>query len=233
MEKRIITALDVPDSDAMRKLLDRLPEELEIHKLGLELFCAEGPAALAPLHALGKKIFLDLKLHDIPRTVANAVRSASRHNIDMLTLHAGGGRAMIAAAVEAAADFGPDRPSLLAVTVLTSLDGNDMNELGISRSPREQVLALGRMAVAAGVDGLVCSPQEVAALRAELGPEPLLVTPGIRLPAGDPGDQKRVATPGGALRDGASHLVVGRPITQADDPAQALSAIERDIRNTA
>jgi len=233
MEKRIITALDVPSTQAMRSLLDKLPSELEWYKLGLELFCAEGPAALDPLHERELKIFLDLKLHDIPRTVANAVRSAARHNIDMLTLHAGGGRAMIEAAVEAAAESGSERPKLLAVTVLTSLDEADMHELGVERTPREQVLALGRLAIDAGVDGLVCSPREVKALREELGPDPMLVTPGIRLPDGELGDQKRVATPGGAIRDGASHLVIGRPITQAEDPALALRRIEDDIGNNA
>lgn len=230
MENRIITALDVPNTEEMRSLLGKLPRELEWYKLGLELFCAEGPAALDPLHERKRKIFLDLKLHDIPRTVANAVRSASRHNIDMLTLHASGGKAMIAAAVEAAAEFGEHRPKLLAVTVLTSLDETDMSDLGIERTAREQVLALGRLAVEAGVDGLVCSPREVKALREELGPDPLLVTPGIRLPDGELGDQKRVATPGGAIRDGASHLVIGRPITQAENPVLALQRIEQDIQ---
>jgi orotidine-5'-phosphate decarboxylase len=229
MKPEIITALDLPTSRAMRELLDKMPPELEWYKLGLELFCAEGPSALAPLKELDKNIFLDLKLHDIPRTVANAVRSASQHGVQMLTLHAGGGSAMLAAAVEAAAEFGEFRPRLLAVTVLTSLDRGDLQELGVSREPREQVLALGRLAIAAGVDGLVCSPQEVGALRRELGPGPLLVTPGIRLPADSVGDQKRIATPADAARDGASHLVIGRPITAAPDPLAALERIRADL----
>ena len=219
----------MPDSASMRSLLERLPDRLEWYKFGLELFCAEGPAALEPLHEMHKKIFLDLKLHDIPRTVANAVRSASQHGIDMLTLHASGGAAMLAAAAVAAAEFGTDRPKLLAVTVLTSLDSADLASQGINRSTSEQVAALARMAIEAGVDGLVCSAKEVGALRKELGPEPLLVTPGIRMPSGTADDQKRVATPADAVRDGASHLVVGRPITKAADPAASLSEIEDNM----
>ncbi len=229
METQIITALDVPNSSAMRELVMRLPDRLAWYKLGLELFCSEGPQSLKPLHEMNKNIFLDLKLHDIPRTVAHAVRSAGGHGIQMLTLHASGGSAMLAAAVEAAVALGPQRPKLLAVTVLTSLDSSDLARQGIARSPSEQVLALGRMAIAAGVDGLVCSPQEVGALRAELGPEPLLVTPGIRMPSGSTDDQKRTATPADAVRNGASHLVIGRPITQAADPAAALREIEANI----
>ena len=229
MKPEIITALDVPDSKAMAQLVDSLPDELEWYKLGLELFCAEGPDALQPLKDRNKSIFLDLKLHDIPRTVARAVKSACKHNVQMITLHAFGGFEMLRAAAESAAEFGETRPKLLAVTVLTSLDETDFKDLGVSRSPRDEVRELARLAVRAGVDGLVCSPQEVGALRKELGPEPLLVTPGIRLPSNASDDQKRVATPADATRDGASHLVVGRPITQASDPLAALSAIQDNI----
>lgn len=229
MTAQIIVALDVPDSSSMRGLLERLPARLEWYKLGLELFCAEGPDALKPLHEMRKNVFLDLKLHDIPRTVAEAVRSASRHGIQMLTLHASGGSAMMAAAASAAAEFGPERPKLLAVTVLTSLDIADLNAQGIGRSPSEQVSVLARLAIDAGMDGLVCSAREVGVLRRELGPEPLLITPGIRMPSKSIDDQKRVASPADAVRDGASHLVVGRPITKADDPAKALRDIEDNM----
>jgi orotidine-5'-phosphate decarboxylase len=229
MNPEIITAMDVSSSQDMTALLDTMPKELTWCKLGLELFCAEGPDSLIPLKKRGKNIFLDLKLHDIPHTVAQAVRSAARHNIQMLTLHASGGREMLAAAAKAAAEFGNARPKLLAVTVLTSLDENDFTDLGITRSPLEQVTALANLAISAGIDGLVCSAREVGALRKELGPTPLLVTPGIRLPSGTINDQKRVATPADAARDGATHLVIGRPITQSSDPTATVTAIHASI----
>ena len=229
MNPEIIVALDVPASKDIAPILARLPAELIWYKVGLELFCAEGPDALAPLHECGRKIFLDLKLHDIPRTVERAVKSAAKHNVKMITLHAAGGRAMLQAAADAAKSFGEDRPKLLAVTVLTSMDAHDLADIGVQRSPSDQVKALADLAISAGIDGLVCSPQEVGELRKRLGPAPLLVTPGIRLPGGDLGDQKRVATPGAAARDGATHLVIGRPILEASDPAAAVRAICEDI----
>jgi orotidine-5'-phosphate decarboxylase len=229
MKPEIIVALDVPSSREIGPVVDRLPQSLRWYKAGLELFCAEGPAALAPLHERGCEIFLDLKLHDIPRTVERAVKSAAKLNVRLLTLHACGGRAMLEAAALAARSAGPNRPKLLAVTVLTSMDAKDLGEVGVNRSPSDQVKALAELAIAAGIDGLVCSPQEVGDLRKRLGPEPLLVTPGIRLPGGELGDQKRVATPGSAARDGATHLVIGRPILEAPDPAAAVEAITRDI----
>lgn len=229
MKPEIIVALDVPSSREIGPLVDRLPKSLRWYKAGLELFCAEGPAALAPLHERNCNIFLDLKLHDIPRTVERAVKSAAQHNVRLLTLHACGGRAMLEAAAQAAKSAGPNRPKLLAVTVLTSMDAKDLGEVGVNRSPSDQVKALAELAIAAGIDGLVCSPQEVGELRKRLGAEPLLVTPGIRLPGGELGDQKRVATPGSAARDGATHLVIGRPILEAADPIAAVDAITRDI----
>lgn len=231
MHPEIIVALDVPASRDINPLLDRLPASLVWYKVGLELFCAEGPSALAPLHARSRKIFLDLKLHDIPRTVERAVKSAAQHNVQLVTLHAAGGRAMLQAAADAAKSCGENRPKLLAVTVLTSMDARDLNDIGVQRSPSDQVKALADLAISAGIDGLVCSPQEVGELRKRLGPGPLLVTPGIRLPGGELGDQKRVATPGSAARDGATHLVIGRPILEAADPAQAVRAINDDIRS--
>ena len=232
MKAELIVALDVPDGTAAVAAAEKLPGEVQFVKVGLELFIAEGPDVLKPIAALGKKIFLDLKLHDIPRTVERAVQSAAKHNVFMLTLHATGGRAMLRAAAEAAHAFGPTAPRLVAVTVLTSLDQGDLNDLGVQRTPAQQVMALGELAIGSGMDGLVCSAQEVDALRQKLGPQPLLVTPGIRLPSDAVGDQKRVATPASAVKDGASFLVVGRPILEAADPGAAARAVLADMWKT-
>ena len=229
MNAELCVALDVAAAAEIAPVVDRLPPEVAWYKVGLELFCAEGPAALRPLQARGRKIFLDLKLHDIPRTVARAVATAAQHGVQMMTVHASGGRAMLEAAAEAARSLGSARPKLVAVTVLTSLDAKDLAELGVGRTPAEQVAALAALALDCGIDGIVCSAQEAAAMRARLGPAALLVTPGIRLPSGDLGDQKRVATPAAAVRDGATHLVVGRPILEAPDPAAAARAILADM----
>ncbi|MCX6996320.1 MAG: orotidine-5'-phosphate decarboxylase [Kiritimatiellaeota bacterium] len=229
MKAQLIVALDVPDKAEAVAVLDRLPAEVALFKIGLELFCAEGPGVLEPFLARRKSIFLDLKLHDIPRTVERAVQAAARHGVFMLTVHASGGAAMLRAAADAARALGPQAPKIVAVTVLTSLDQSDLTAQGIPRTPGDQVLALARLALAAGVDGLVCSAQEVAALRQTFGPQPLLVTPGIRLPTDDVGDQKRVATPAAACRAGASYLVVGRPILESADPAAAARRILQEI----
>lgn len=221
MSAEIIVALDMPNADEVQRMVDRLPEGIGWYKIGLELFCAEGPAALRPVVERGKSIFLDLKLHDIPRTVARAVTTASGAGARLLTVHACGGSDMLKAAVEAAAACGEDRPRLLAVTVLTSMDGDDLRAVGVDRTPSDQALALAELAVEQGIDGLVCSVHEAAALRERLGPDVLLVTPGIRLPEGDAGDQKRIATPEQAVAVGADFLVVGRPIVRAPDPRAA------------
>jgi orotidine-5'-phosphate decarboxylase len=225
----MIVALDVPDTAAISAIVLKMPKEVEWFKVGLELFCANGPDTLAPLQAARKSIFLDLKLHDIPRTVARAVHSASRHSARLLTVHASGGREMLRAAVDAARNSSDDGPQIIAVTALTSLDASDFADLGIGRSPSDQVLRLAELAVSCGVAGLVCSPQEVARLRKALGCGPLLVTPGIRMPGDGAGDQKRTGTPGQAVRDGSTHLVVGRPILDAADPAAAARAILREM----
>ncbi len=196
-------------------------------KLGLAFFLAQGPAGVRAVTQA--PIFLDLKLHDIPNTVAGAVSAVLPLGAAMLTLHAGGGSAMITAARRAAEAAGPARPKLLAVTVLTSLTAEALAETGVSATPGAQVLRLARLALAAGADGLVCSPQEVALLRDAIGPEPLLVVPGIR-PAGSPaGDQARTLTPRDALAAGADWLVIGRPITEAPDPAAAAAGIAADL----
>ena len=229
MEASLIVALDVPDANQMEQKLKQLPDTIEWYKVGLELFCAEGPNVLLPLKKRNKNIFLDLKLHDIPRTVANAVKTAASHGVNLITVHAIGGRAMLEAAAEAAQSCA-NPPKLVAVTTLTSLSQDDFSDLGISRSVSEQALALGELAICSGIDGLVTSAHEAGALR-EKFPKALLVTPGIRMPDGDAGDQKRIATPGFAVQQGATHLVVGRPILQAKDPSTATADFFADIRS--
>lgn len=228
MEPALIVALDVPSLKKMEEALERLPDSIEWYKVGLELFCAEGPAVLEPLKKRNKKIFLDLKLHDIPHTVACAVKTAASHGVNLMTVHAMGGRAMLEAAAKAAREC-DNPPRLVAVTTLTSLNQDDFTDLGIERIVSEQALALGELAVHSGIDGLVTSAHEAGALRNKF-PEALLVTPGIRMPDGDVGDQKRVATPAFAIQQGSSHLVVGRPIMQAVDPDAITDAILADIK---
>jgi len=229
MKPALIVALDVPTIKEMEEVLTRLPDSIEWYKVGLELFCAGGPAILEPLKQRNKKIFLDLKLHDIPRTVANAVKTAASHGVNLMTVHAIGGRAMLEAAAEAARECS-NPPKLVAVTTLTSLSQEDFTDLGIARSVSAQALALGELAISSGIDGMVTSAHEAAALRKEF-PQALLVTPGIRMPGGDVADQKRVATPAFAVQQGATHLVIGRPILQAESPSAAVAAIFADIKN--
>ncbi|MGA2048328.1 MAG: orotidine-5'-phosphate decarboxylase [Terracidiphilus sp.] len=226
--KRLIVALDVPDRAAATALADRLEGTCQWFKVGLELFVAAGPAVLEPLLKRGHSIFLDLKFHDIPNTVTGAVRSAASLGVHMITLHAAGGPDMLAAA-RAALEGIQNPPQLLAVTVLTSMDATQGAAVGIGRSPASQVELLARMGLEAGIRGFVCSPQEVGRLRTLAGPEGVLVIPGIRPAGAGIGDQKRIATPAEALRAGASYLVVGRPITQAPDPAEAAEAILKEM----
>lgn len=226
--RRLIVALDVPHASAATELVDRLEDTCQWFKVGLELFIAAGPAVIGPLLARGYSVFLDLKLHDIPNTVAGAVRSAAGLGVGMITLHAAGGPAMLAAA-RAALEGVADPPQLLAVTVLTSMDLAQVSAVGLDRSPAEQVELLARMGLDAGIRGFVCSPQEAATLRALTGPEGVLVIPGIRPAGAGIGDQKRVATPADALSQGASYLVVGRPITAALNPADAAEAILKEM----
>ncbi len=225
MKPELIVAVDVPSADKIPAIVNELPGRVTYYKIGLELFAAAGPEALRFLGENGKRVFLDLKLHDIPRTVARAVEAAAQHNAALLTVHAGGGRDMLTAAAKAAASLGDQAPKLVAVTTLTSLDQADLNELGIQRDLSEHTAALGKLAIDCGIDGLVCSPLEVEAFRNTLGEGPILVTPGIRPAGGDVGDQKRVATPAMAVKGGSSFLVVGRPILEADDPAAAAETI--------
>ena len=226
--KRLIVALDVPSAAASDELVNRLEGTCQWFKVGLELFTAAGPAVLEPLVARGHSVFLDLKFHDIPNTVAGAVRSAAAWGVRMLTVHAAGGPAMLAAARDALQGVA-NPPELLAVTVLTSMDAAALKAVGVDRSPAEQVELVAKMVLNAGIRGFVCSAQEVSVLRTLTGPEGVLVVPGIRPAGGKTGDQKRIATPADALRQGTSYLVVGRPITQAPDPAEAAAAIVEEM----
>jgi orotidine-5'-phosphate decarboxylase len=224
----LIVALDVPDPKSAMRLVAELEGTCVWFKVGLELFVAAGPAVLEPLVARGLNVFLDLKLHDIPNTVAGAVRSAAELGIRMLTVHAGGGPAMLAAAKNELAGVS-NPPKLLAVTVLTSMDAGQLRGIGVERAPGAQVELLVKAGLEAGIRGFVCSPQEVAAVRALTGPDGVLVIPGIRPAGAAIGDQKRVAGPAEAIRQGASYLVVGRPITQAPNPAEAAHAILEEM----
>ena len=221
--ERVIVALDVPDSGQALELIGRLDGLIQWFKVGLELYLYEGNKIVDAIRGKGYSVFLDLKLHDIPNTVAGAVRSASHAGVQMLTLHAGGGPAMMAAAAEAAAGL-PVAPKLLAVTVLTSMDQAQLQAVGVSASPAEQVLRLAQVGWEAGIRGFVSSAEEVAAMRHSF-PEATLVIPGIRPAGSAAGDQRRVATPAAAIAAGADYLVIGRPITQAADPAKAAEAI--------
>jgi orotidine-5'-phosphate decarboxylase len=223
--ERIIVALDVPDLAALTTLLDRLDGRPAFYKVGLELFIAEGERAIELVRSRGGRVFLDLKLHDIPETVARAVASAARIEAELLTVHTSGGYEMMSRAAEASRG----RVKLLGVTVLTSLAEDDLRAEGIGQSIPEMVKARARIAARAGLSGLVCSPHEIAAARAA-APGLLTVVPGIR-PGGPRAadDQKRVATAGQAAADGADYLVVGRPLRDAAEPAEAFEALVREI----
>ncbi|HEX3662930.1 MAG TPA: orotidine-5'-phosphate decarboxylase [Acidobacteriaceae bacterium] len=223
MDARLIVALDFPLAESALALADRIEGQVRWLKVGLELYCAEGPGLVRELRRRGFSVFLDLKLHDIPNTVAGAVRSAAATGAELLTLHAAGGPAMLRAAADAAASLS-NPPQLLAVTVLTSMDQAQLTAIGVGAAPADQVRRLAAVAADAGITGLVASAEEVATLRG-LYPQATLVIPGIRPAGAAIGDQKRVATPAAALADGASYLVIGRPITQAADPVAATQAI--------
>ena len=226
----LIVALEVQTRAEAEAKVKQIGDAVGFYKIGLELFTAEGPDVVKAVKGLGKKVFLDLKFHDIPRTVERAVRSGGKLGVDLMTIHSVGGAAMVKAAAEAAAEFGAAAPRILAVTVLTSLDDADLRDIGVAeRTAAEQVMAMAKFATANGANGLVCSPKEVGALSAALPAGTLLVTPGVRPASAALGDQKRVATPADAARDGATHLVVGRPVLAAIDPAQAARDILAEL----
>lgn len=225
---QIIIALDVGSRDEGMSLVRQL-KETHIFKVGLQLFSAEGPSLLKELQNMGKKVFLDLKLHDIPNTVAGAVRTATRFGVAMMTLHASGGREMMARAVQSAREeaenMGMEPPLLLAVTVLTSLGTENLREIGVAGGTMDQVLNLAGLASLAGIRGIVCSPHEIETVRKEYGSDLTIVTPGIRPTQASAQDQKRIMTPTEAIEKGANYLVIGRPITEAPSPRDAFFRI--------
>ena len=225
MRDRLIVALDVPCAREARDLVLRIGSAAGIYKVGLQLFTAEGPGFVRELVASGRKVFLDLKLHDIPNTVGLAVRQAAELGVYMLTIHGTGGSNMLKAATEA----GSGRVKLLAVTVLTSMSDEDLQEIGVSGRVVDQVLRVAAMAKTAGFCGVVTSPREAAQIRQSLGEGFAIVTPGVRPRGTALNDQQRVATPGEAIASGATHVVVGRPITHAADPAKAAGDIIHEM----
>ncbi len=225
-KSRLVLPLDVPDLDSARRWIDRLGDEVGVFKVGLQLYTAAGPAAVEAVHAAGADCFLDLKLHDIPATMAHAVAAASDLGVAYLTVHAAAGPAAMRAITKAA---GATR--LLAVTVLTSMDASELEAIGLQGSSEEAVLRLARVATESGVSGLVCSPHECATLRGALGVDPLLMVPGIRPAGAALGDQRRAATPETAISSGADMLVVGRPIRNADDPVEAARSVVAEIQS--
>ena len=231
--KRLIVALDFPSAAPALALAERLDPGRCRLKVGKELFTRQGPSLVAALQGRGFEVFLDLKFHDIPNTVGAACAAAAELGVWMVNVHCSGGSAMIAAARErldrASRDLGRRAPRLIGVTVLTSLDGADLAAVGCPGDPAERVLALARLGRDAGLDGVVCSPREAAEVRAALGPDFLLVTPGVRPAGSESGDQKRVMTPAEAVPAGADYLVIGRPVAAAPDPLAALAAVEREL----
>ena len=227
----IIVALDLPRAEALA-LASALRGRVRWVKVGMTLFYAEGPSIVSALRDLGFDVFLDLKLNDIPHQVEGAAAAIARLGVGMFTIHAGGGAAMMRAAVESsrrvAAEVGLPAPAVLAVTVLTSTDDEGLTEIGVDATASEQVSRLALLARGAGVDGVVCSPRESAEMRGLLGGEVLIVTPGVRPEWAGAGDQARVSTPHDALAAGATHLVIGRPITAAADPIEALERLHRE-----
>ena len=227
-KSRLIVALDVPDRNAALKAVERLSGHVGCFKVGLEIFTREGPRLVEEILGRGERVFLDLKLHDIPNTVRGAVRSACRLGVQMLTVHASGGPAMLSAACqEAKSSAAP--PLLLAVTALTSLSDQDIQALGISGSAEQWVERLASLAHQSGIPGIVASSRELVMLRRRFGDSLQYVIPGIRPAGAETQDQSRTATPGDAIRAGATYIVVGRPILQAPDPALAASSIVNEI----
>jgi len=228
----VIIPLDYPSQTEALEFAARLSPELCRVKVGKELFTRAGPGLVEALQKQGFDVFLDLKYHDIPNTVAGALRAAAELGVWMVNVHAGGGRRMMEASVDALANYSSP-PILIAVTVLTSLTDEDLAELGYTESAQDRVARLAALAGASGLDGVVCSAQEAPRLRENHGADFCLVTPGIRLSGDDAGDQRRVLTPADAIAAGADHLVVGRSITGAEDPMAALERVRAEIRGAA
>ncbi|HWP66384.1 MAG TPA: orotidine-5'-phosphate decarboxylase [Candidatus Limnocylindria bacterium] len=237
MQRRLIVALDVETLAEARRMVRLLAPHVQCFKIGKQLFVAAGPDVVRVVHRAGRDVFLDLKFHDIPNTVAAAVIEAARLGVRFVDLHASGGPEMMRAArarlVRVCRAERLRRPVLLAVTVLTSLDARDLAAVGVPATPARQVRRLARLAAASGMDGIVCSPHEIAPLRRTLGRRLTIVTPGVRPPGAEAADQKRVLTPGQAIAAGADFLVIGRPILQSADPPAAVRAMAADMRRAA
>lgn len=224
----LILALDVESLNDAKKMLNNIGPKLKWVKIGLQLFTLYGPSIVHQIADLGYNIFLDLKFHDIPNQVASAIKSLKNLPIGLLTLHTSGGEEMMRWACKAQKDIAHSM-QLIGITVLTSMDTNSLQSIGINDSPEKQVLRLSELGIKSGLQGLVCSPLELTPLREKLGPDPLLITPGIRPLKSDSNEQKRIMTPQDAVLAGASYIVIGRPITQAPDPAEALEAILNEM----
>lgn len=235
-DDRLIVALDFPTMEQAVACVEECGDAVSHYKVGMELFYAAGAPMITYLKEQGKHIFLDLKLQDIPNTVAHALMVLSDLGADMMNVHAVGGKKMMGEAVkavrEAAAKAGRPAPKLIAVTILTSMDNEQYADLNYKNTIAEQVIALAKLAKEAGMDGVVASPQEAAGIRAACGPDFLIVTPGVRPAGASLDDQSRVATPAGAFKNGSSHIVVGRPITKAEDRKAAAEAIVAEIANS-
>ena len=234
-DDRLIVALDVSTMDAMKSIVSSLGDSVSFYKVGMELFYAEGDQTVRYLQEHGKHVFLDLKLHDIPNTVAHGVSSLTRLGANLITIHGQGGPIMMKAAAEAAREsaekLGIERPKLLAITVLTSFDDESWTSIGGQLPIANQVIRLAKLAKESGMDGVVCSALEAKMIREACGPDFLIVTPGIRPSFAATNDQKRIATPPSALQDGASRLVIGRPITQAEHPQEAVRLIIEEMES--
>ncbi len=236
-DKRLIVAIDVHSMDKVQQLVETLGDSVNYYKVGMELFYSVGSQVITYLRAQGKDVFLDLKLHDIPNTVGQGLATLTGLGVSMLNVHASGGPAMMKAGAEAvrkkADEMGIERPKLIAVTVLTSINSAEWSALGYDLDLSKQVVHLAKLAQQAGLDGVVASPQEAEAIRAICGDEFVIVTPGIRPSGAAINDQSRIATPAGALKNGAHQLVIGRPITAAENPRQAVQAILEEMRDKA
>ncbi len=226
-KNKLIVALDVFTFGEVKTIVEAIGDEVHTYKVGLQLLTAEGPEVIRHLKRHGKDVFLDLKLHEIPNSVTSAVRSAGQHGVNMITVHASGGRRMMDAAVEAASEF--SNLNILALTVVTGLSAHDLLEIGISASTDEQVVKLARLAEHSGCHGVIASPMETEILRGVLSQELLIVTPGVRPEGANANDQHRIGTPAHAVASGASYIIVGRPIIQSEDPAQATREINEQI----
>ena len=234
-DPRLIAALDFPSEEAAKQAVEEIGDAVDYYKVGMELYYAAGNEMIRFLKERGKKVFLDLKLQDIPNTVASALKVETRLGVDMINVHAVGGRKMMEAAAaaikEKAEELGIERPKLLAVTILTSMDDEQFADLNYKNTIAEQVLALAKLAKTAGLDGVVASPKEAVQIRAACGPDFLIVTPGVRPAGSELDDQSRVTTPAQAFANGSSHIVVGRPIMKAADRRKAAATIVEEIKD--